>query len=1333
MSDKKKVQLHVVPMDSSNQLLTPDDSGRYNTGTSSTIRLRAWIVTEAVSGAPTDEQLAEMRDVGYIRWELSSDGWHTPFRTYADFPLWDHDSDTNTPTRNWPLQAGQLSPWQKVGSDDNVCLNGFWTEAPPQAYRHIPASCNLNIGNWVELTGQKSLRDAKRWRTKLSPIDFEVTLPGAFRPTTPPAATPIQFGISGWVNCSSEAWLGCATSQSGFRNTPKVTVRMGRIEATPHVVRHRSILFRNDPEAIDPETDKAYGYTDANRVDWNPGEPIPAEVTTPLVDRQYGERVCVRKDMDPTDPDYIGKSTDECNRDVRVGEPVAISYALQNSGDNTNAWYEYVDPAAGTSFFTTFDDWDEVELSAPAGAAAIVFGNLCPVTLADGDVENVFGDANAPRDRTAEALAKCRYPSSIRWSAENFDYLGTATFVFPTRTGSLPLTVTYYKEDDDPATPNEVEFMTLGTDMLTLNVVAAPADVKLKAELNQYNFENQLNLGIGYHWFTGVPAHWGVGEPLLPGGRGLFGGATYADLAEDDAVRITVPSGTLTLLGDPDGSLLAFDTPTSCTGPCTLTLSRAMLQWSARYRLTQEQASMTAIGDTAPYFPASLEYKHAAGSGDVTLSGVLKPDPATGRPAFNFSYVARRAVEDVVTKRYLLSDADGMLSPGESAPLTIGFGYTNANGQYWSVLGTDQNFYHAVAYRNEGRPAAWTRYELVKGRDEATPDQFSPDDDSYLIIRGPATWAANGGKRLHIGAGRDYDTLSCVRSDALGGDSETDGLTCYVINSDPTEALPELPVITIDPDADEDVSISASFSREAGIWVMTGRRLRWGTSTPITGWAPPGTPSRIWREFIPLSTFGTVGISVEAVNQLEAIALDRKPVNDITPTGPVPVRPGKAELMLRLFNANGASTQIGAVSSITLSANGGTLSSQYGCANRASSCIINLSTTGSGDTADNSLALKARETPDITREIPITYYAPESAGSASINATVVSENGNVFSARLDLIISGSAARVAAGGDMPRVHSSATEDDDRDVIEIPISAEDEGGNEAPLPRDAVATVKGPDGAALPSGSHTAAISCRTASGTDTRLGCKIVVTITAAASSPLASGAYTATLTGSGLAATDAAFAVAGPAERLSISIPDELPGLARTFTATAAVVDKDGAPVADGTWVQFSTTAAGGASRSPSAIVTSPALSDHDGDPDTAEVRRRRTKNGEASASITVVGNAISVLRASVGDKTANEPIDTRTAADAPGTGPAYSYNTPGGAAATDAYAVRSGSAPAISADEALGDGPAGTRAVWLWNGVEWINYGEGEDGAQLPGSFRFTILPNDVVWFGGS
>ena len=596
-------------------------------------------------------------------------------------------------------------------------------------------------------------------------------------------------------------------------------------------------------------------------------------------------------------------------------------------------------------------------------------------------------------------------------------------------------------------------------------------------------------------------------------------------------------------------------------------------------------------------------------------------------------------------------------------------------------------------------------------------------DTSYLQITGPATWTDTGGRRLRLDrayAGKTYNYLTCIDSSALASGAE--GRTCFV-----TDSEGNAPSVTVDSDASGDITFTASLP----IWQSIGVAPAWGIRGSVVSnvvYRPANTHAvRLFE------AFGSARVGVESINQLTGISLDRKPnANGIVPTTPIRIGSTSSEIRLALLNENDRPSQLSAVSAITITVIGGGTLSGLGCTN-ASSCSI---LTASGPLFD---AVKAN--PAATSQIDLRYNAPTRAGKPSIRVTVVGANGATFAETLDLTVSGNAAELATGGGLLRVHSSATDNDDRDKILIPVTAEDGNGNAAPLPLNAAVTVKRADGTALPAASHTAAVKCEDVADPP-RLKCNVEIIVTASAASPLDSGAYTAEVTGSGIGRTELSFAVGGPAAAVTLAVPDELPGLARTFTATASAVDAAGVPVADGTWIVFYTTATGGGS--PSSVVTSPGEEtvDHDGDAETAAVRQRRapTKNGQASANVTVVGNGVAVLTAATGFgptlKAATEALDTRAAATPAAAGAVarvLEYTTSTGEPDTGALATYRGDAT-TAADVLLShaEAPADAAIVWLWNGVEWIRYGETADGDPIPGSRSFFILPSDTVWFGG-
>ena len=347
-----------------------------------------------------------------------------------------------------------------------------------------------------------------------------------------------------------------------------------------------------------------------------------------------------------------------------------------------------------------------------------------------------------------------------------------------------------------------------------------------------------------------------------------------------------------------------------------------------------------------------------------------------------------------------------------------------------------------------------------------------------------------------------------------------------------------------------------------------------------------------------------------------------------------------------------------------------------------------------------------------------------------------------FQESLTIIVSGSAKTITLGAGVPSILAYDTPDvataatattaavakDDRDTVSIPVSATDANGNPARIPEDATVRVTGPGGAALPSGSHSAQVTCVPNSD---RTRCGVVIDVEAAATSPLDSGLYKATVSGSGVDQIEASFNVAGNPDSISISVPEkgELGAVGESFTATVTVTDAAGTPVADGEAVEFSSQATAGGVLT--ARVVSPS--------EVGGKRTARTRNGQVTAQVTIVGRGVSVLTAATpadADASRREKSDTAvidTAASAipvsGDAGPAIRYLTPDGqpgpGPADYLGAAQSTAAAILAMNEAA-------TAVWLFNGTRWIRYAEDADGEAIPGSIPFSVLPGDILWFGG-
>ena len=765
-----------------------------------------------------------------------------------------------------------------------------------------------------------------------------------------------------------------------------------------------------------------------------------------------------------------------------------------------------------------------------------------------------------------------------------------------------------------------------------------------------------------------------------------------------------------------------FDRPTGFATYGALSPDAAFLISFNRGSVTAGDQSCTVSGETETChldYTRQEAWEAAGGEGTVSLDALVRPIPLLYFPTsvtdeqtmtVTVTAAALDNNDNLVVESGTVGDANfqgGLFVPQPMPPFS-----------YAGITGTLEQDSDDIAAPGTQVPLT-IGFQIDAGADDAAttmvctgstvdPCRFNIDpSNSYLLLSGPALWET-GSDRLNIDGNAFKVTCSPNKSIVMSRDF---GATCYVVKADGTTR----PKVVIASDADEDVTVHVSIAARGG-----GSFIAFVRENAAAPWVPARLRPR---------EFGSYTLKVQSVKQLDRISLGRKPdANNIVPTNAIPIGTKGTDVQLGLFNENGLPSDLSGVSSITLTAIGGGSLTAYNCSARTS-CTLRLTADADSDT-DNNIVKAVEEMPATTGAIPFKFDAPPRAGEVTIRAVVVGRDGSRHIETLTLTISGSAVELAAGGDLPRVHSSATDGDDRDKIEIPITATDANGNSAPLPIAASATVTGIAGAALPAGSHTAAISCNA-----NRFDCKIVVTVTAGASSPLAPGAYTATVSGGGLSATEAMFSVSGPVETISLDVPEELGRLGNTVAISARAVDKDGIPVADGTWITFASTATRGGAF-PAAALATPMPTDHDGDATTDPVRRAKTKNGVAGAVIAIVGNGVSILTAtSDNNKSTNAPIDTT---DVPAFGQeAIAYGS-------EAVAFGEGEAPAtgaiatyrglnnIMASEVLDLGPPAATVVWLWNGVEWIRYGE-TDGAEVPGSMDFTVLPGDTILFGSS
>ena len=698
----------------------------------------------------------------------------------------------------------------------------------------------------------------------------------------------------------------------------------------------------------------------------------------------------------------------------------------------------------------------------------------------------------------------------------------------------------------------------------------------------------------------------------------------------------------------------------------------------------------------------------------------------------------------------LRQDADGKLAPSDSTELTMGIQITPNLDDYRNLAANTQS---CVALGSSDPDGTDTPPTGACGDNTMADDAGSAelDPSSYLVITGPATFP-NGSKRISL------VDLKCDAFDSANPHVST----CYARwdhNDDSTDD-PVVPTLNVDSDAATPITVTASFVAKQDTSIA-GDEVFYTVLDNKDG-AEAGTVSDrnmrlaaqklVWHLDTgsyykgAMSYFGQYKIEIDTVEQLSSIELTRAPAgaNNLPATGAVRIG-AEAGFRLALRNANGQASQVSAVSAITLTVvGGGKISSKYcpGGANAdLSSCTVNLASE-KPDAPNSSARFDAGTNPNLLAAIPFTFTAPAKPGTSTIRATVIGLTAGNFQETLEFTVSGSATALALGNGVPSILAYGTPDpvaddpattdvdesdpgDSRDTVSIAVSATDANGNKARMPADATVRVTNPDGGALPGGSHSAQVTC--APNTD-RTSCSVVIDVNAAATTPLASGLYKATVNGSGVDPIETTFNVAGNPDAVSVSVPDELGAVGESFTATVNVTDAAGVPVADGEQVEFTTSATAGGVLT--ARVVSPA-------PNAADQRIGVTKNGQVTAQVTIVGRGVAVLTATANidearpDKADSAVIDTASSIiPAAGGGPIIRYLTPDGqpgvGAPADYLGTTSTTAAAVLAmNEAA-------SAIWLFNGSRWIRYAVDADGEAIPGSIPFSVLPGDILWFGG-
>ncbi len=766
--------------------------------------------------------------------------------------------------------------------------------------------------------------------------------------------------------------------------------------------------------------------------------------------------------------------------------------------------------------------------------------------------------------------------------------------------------------------------------------------------------------------------------------------ALFSELAADKAVELTISQGTLSYNGA---------ACTASSAGCTLSLSRAQLLAGAGTATASDP-----IGNLRAEYALPLGV-----SGPTTISVRAsfdgEADPAVGELA-----IAHPAVSAPVGSAYLPTDADGVIAAGATAEVAAGFTVAvDAVGSGWGCARPDPSFLELDAAGALLDACAGGLSRLSGGAPPSAAAAWLIAD-SYLAITGPATWRVegpgDGSKRLMLGG--TWSRMRCGLASAQGTSTAGErDIACWI-----TDAEGNRPSIAIDASAAEDVRITASLipTRERRFHIFTG-----AATQPADRYAETAAAFRLASG--PL--FRTAMIDVGEPAPVASVTLARA----AGASGPVP-RGGTANLEVRIRAAGGAAADAAAIASITLTATRGSLSGSL-CPGAARSCTINAG-PGTG------FAAAVAANPALPAALPIAFTPPAGEGSARISLAVTTTGGaqSLYTDALDLTFAGAASALRAGAGLPLLHHRATPDDDRDVIELEISAADSSGNAAALP-SATARVLDAAGSPVAQGFLIERL-CQTGASK-----CKYRITATAAATAPLAAGRYRLEVAPPGLRPLTAPFGVAGPAAALD-PVPAGPPLLGRTLDIQVDASDADGNPVADGTTIRVRATAADG--PSPLQLATPPS------DSATEQSASLTTKDGAATATFVTASQAIAIISfdAQDGPRTTASAVQLIDARNAPLPGQPAPPSDPASPAAhladgagrpadpstTSGLTVWAAPADATTATAAdLFNELPGAQALLLWNGRRWIRYAIDPQGNPIPGSQNFPLHPQDLLF----
>ena len=428
-------------------------------------------------------------------------------------------------------------------------------------------------------------------------------------------------------------------------------------------------------------------------------------------------------------------------------------------------------------------------------------------------------------------------------------------------------------------------------------------------------------------------------------------------------------------------------------------------------------------------------------------------------------------------------------------------------------------------------------------------------------------------------------------------------------------------------------------------------------------------------------------------------------------------------LRLSVLNENGTASAQGSIASVLFTTSQGALTTNLG-----GGCQ-----TGGGLTCQLAVAgLDTTNSDDI--RVTIEHPGRGKSGSAIVRATVISTTGESFNPEpVAVTFAGAASAMAISAptsgllsfdtcdepdavDGPSDCRVASDQDDRDVLTLQVTASDSVDNDAAVPTSNYrATITGPDGKRVSSSAIAVTWPLRkdgddegtdvtSTDPLDTRNGApQARLDVEAAQAAQLANGEYTLELRAGSLRATQT-FRVSGGPATVSLSAPEGVPAINSQITLTVMITDAEDAAVPDGTKVTW-------ADRPTGAMPVMIELS-----------AGSTTKDGQATANYLVIGRGTGYITASAGDA-ADIVLLSVGAAPRMEVADSLSSTRPSGYSSWL-------SEQRIRASELL-SGIEDISSVLVWDNGIWLRYGVTAGGLVIPGSMDFLINHGNVLWLG--